>query len=75
MQLRVQKKGYLYKPLLTIFKANYSYIRCIVYSINLSAQAIFTCLKSIAKKHTSVLYNNTRFTKQTLYTSAIGKTC
>jgi hypothetical protein len=57
------KQGYLYRPLLTIFKVNDSHICCIAHSINLSAQAILTSLKSIAKKHTSVLYDDTRFTK------------
>jgi hypothetical protein len=58
-----------------IFKVTDSYIRCITHLINLLAQAIFTSLKSIAKKHTSILYNNTKFVKKASYASAISKTC
>jgi len=68
------EKGYLHKPLLTIFKVDDGHIRCIAHSINLSAQAILASLKSTAKEHTSVLYNNTRFSGKASYASAMGKT-
>jgi hypothetical protein len=72
--IKSAEKGYLHKPPPTIFKADHSHIRYIAHLINLSAQAILTSLKSTAKKHTNVLYDDTRFTRQTLYASAIGKT-
>jgi len=68
------KKGYLHKPPPTIFKVDDGHIRCIAHSINLLAQAILASLKSTAKEHTSVLYDDTRFSSRASYASAIGKT-
>lgn len=68
------EKGYLHEPLLTIFKVNHGHIRCIAHSVNLLAQALLASLKSTAKKNTSILYDNTRFTKRVSYASTIGKT-
>ena len=73
--LKSAEQGYLYEPPLTIFKVNDGHICCIAHSINLSAQAILTSLKSTAKKNTNILYNNTWFIRRALYTSAISKCC
>jgi hypothetical protein len=73
--IKSAEQGYLYNPPLTIFKVDDGHIRCIAHSINLSAQAILTSLKSTAEKHNSVLYDDTRFTRRVSYASAIGKTC
>jgi hypothetical protein len=73
--IKSAKKGYQLKALPTIFKVVDSYICCITHLINLLAQAVLASFKSTAKKHTSVLYNNTRFTSRASYASAIGKTC
>jgi hypothetical protein len=72
--IKSAKKGDHYKLPPAIFKVSDSHIRCIAHSINLSAQAILSSLKSTAKKHTSVLYDDTRFTSRASYASAIGKT-
>jgi hypothetical protein len=69
------KAGFESKPPLAIFKANERHIRCLAHLINLSAQAILTYLKSTAKKHTSMLYNNTKFLDKPTYSSAISKLC
>ena len=67
------EQGFEFKLLLAIFKAENGHIRCLAHSINLSAQAILSTLKSIAEKHVSVLYNNTKFVGKATYASAIGK--
>jgi hypothetical protein len=68
------EEGYELEPPPAIFKAKDGHIRCLAYSINLSAQAVLSNLKSSAEKHTSVLYDDTKFTSKASYTSAMGKT-
>jgi hypothetical protein len=65
------EQGFKFKLLLAIFKAEDGHIRCLAPLINLLAQAILLNLKSLAEKHTSVLYNDTKFTGKALYASAI----
>jgi len=72
--IKSAEKGYQHKAPPTIFKVVNSHIRCIAHLINLSAQAVLASLKSTAKKHTSVLHDNTRFTSRASYASAMGKT-
>jgi hypothetical protein len=71
--LKCAKAGFESKSLLAIFKADKGHIRCLAHSINLSAQAILISLKSLAEKHTKVLYNNTKFVGKPTYSSAISK--
>jgi hypothetical protein len=68
------KAGFESELLLTIFKADKGHIRYLAHLINL-AQAVLTSLKGTAKKHTKVLYNNTKFLGKLTYSSAIGKLC
>ena len=55
--------GFEFEPPLAIFKAEDGHIRCLAHSINLSAQAILSNLKSTAEKHSRVLYDNTKFVR------------
>jgi hypothetical protein len=73
--IKSTKNSSYHKLPLAVFKVANSYICCIVYLINLLAQAILTSLRSIAKKHTNVLYDNTKFISKASYAFAIGKTC
>jgi hypothetical protein len=67
------KAGFKSKPPLAIFKADKGHIQCLAHSINLLAQVILVSLKSLAKKHTRVLYNDTKFVGKPTYSSAISK--
>lgn len=67
------KNGFMTKAPLVVFKAANGHIRCIAHSINLLVQDILSSLKSSVEENTSVLYDDTRFTSTTTYSSAIGK--
>jgi Domain of unknown function (DUF4413) len=67
------EQGFEFEPPPAIFKAEDGHIRCLAHSINLSAQAILSSLKSSAEEHTSVLYDDTKFIGKASYGSAIGK--
>jgi hypothetical protein len=67
------EKGFEFKPPPATFKAEDGHIRCLAHSINLSAQAVLANLKSLAKKHTRGLYDDTKFVGKATYSSAIGK--
>jgi hypothetical protein len=69
------EQGFESKPPPAIFKAEDGHIRCLAHSINLSAQAVLSNLKSLAEKHTSVLHNDTKFVGKAIYASAMGKAC
>jgi hypothetical protein len=49
------------EPPPAIFKAEDGHIRCLAHSINSSAQAVLSNLKSCAEKHTMALYDDTKF--------------